>query len=379
MKILKYIGIGVLILGALFAAAYFIKSNSKSPITFETETPFKTSIEEKSVATGKVIPQDEVAIKPQISGIIGEILVEEGDELQAGDLIAKIKVVPNEQTLNTARGRVSNARIALNNAKIEYDRNKTIFEKGVISSQEFNNIALTYDQAKQELANAESDLQIIKLGSAGGSTSANTNVKATIAGTVLEIPVKIGDQVIESNNFNDGTTIANIADLSKMIFEGLVDEAEVGKLKVGSPLKISFGAIQDKEFEGKLKFVAPKWNEEEETTSGVVQFKIEADVFMKDGYFIRAGYSANASLVLDKKDDVLAIKEALLQFDRETEQPYVEVEVGEQKFERRDVETGISDGLNIEVVSGLSENDKIKVWNKTEPIKKESGNESENE
>ncbi|MGS2762118.1 efflux RND transporter periplasmic adaptor subunit [Sinomicrobium sp. M5D2P9] len=375
MKILKYIGIGVLIIGALFAAAYFIKSNSKSPITFGTETPFKTSIEEKSVATGKVIPQDEVAIKPQISGIIGEILVEEGDELQAGDLIAKIKVVPNEQTLNTARGRVSNARISLNNARIEYDRNKTIFEKGVISSQEFNNIALTYDQAKQELANAESDLQIIKLGSAGGSTSANTNVKATIAGTVLEIPVKIGDQVIESNNFNDGTTIANIADLSKMIFEGMVDEAEVGKLEVGSSLKINFGAIPDKEFEGKLKFVAPKWNEEEETTSGVVQFKIEADVFMEEGYFIRAGYSANASLVLDKKDDVLAIKEALLQFDRETEQPYVEVEVGEQKFERRDVETGISDGLNIEVISGLSENDKIKVWNKTEPVKKESANE----
>ncbi len=377
MKILKYIGIGVLIIGALFAAAYFIKSNSKSPITFDTETPFRTSIEEKSVATGKVIPQDEVAIKPQISGIIGEILVEEGDELQAGDLIAKIKVVPNEQTLNTARGRVSNARITLNNAKIEYDRNKVLFEKGVISSQEFNNIALTYDQAKQELANAESDLQIIKLGSAGGSTSANTNVKATIAGTVLEIPVKIGDQVIESNNFNDGTTIANIADLSKMIFEGMVDEAEVGKLKVGSPLKISFGAIPDKEFDGKLKFVAPKWNEEEETTSGVVQFKIEADVFMEEGYFIRAGYSANASLVLDKKEDVLAIKEALLQFDRETEQPYVEVEVGEQKFERKDVETGISDGLNIEIISGLSENDKIKVWNKTEPVKKESTNENE--
>ncbi|MBC9796640.1 efflux RND transporter periplasmic adaptor subunit [Sinomicrobium weinanense] len=372
MKILKYIGIAVLIIAALFAAAYFIKSNSKSPITYESESPFITSIEEKSVATGKVIPEDEVAIKPQISGIIGEILVEEGDKLQAGDLIAKIKVVPNEQTLNTARGRVSNANIALNNAKIEYDRNKVLFEKGVISSQEFNNIELTYNQAKQELANAQSDLQIIRKGSAGGSTSANTDVKATIAGTVLEIPVKIGDQVIESNNFNDGTTIASIADLSKMIFEGMVDEAEVGKLEVGSPLKISFGAIPDKEFEGKLKFVAPKWNEEEETSSGVVQFKIEADVFIEDNHFIRAGYSANASLTLEKKDSVLAIKEALLQFDRETEQPYVEVEVGDQEFERKDVETGISDGINIEIISGLSESDKVKVWNKTEPEKKET-------
>ncbi|SFW70020.1 HlyD family secretion protein [Sinomicrobium oceani] len=374
MKVLKYIGIGVLIIGALFAAAYFIKSNSKPPVTYETETAFRTTIEEKTVATGKVIPEDEVAIKPQISGIIGEILVEEGDQLQAGDLIAKIKVVPNEQTLNTARGRVSNAKIALGNAKIEYDRNKILVDKGVISSQEFNTIELTYNQAKQELSNAESDLQIIRLGSAGGSTSANTNVKATIAGTVLEIPVKIGDQVIESNNFNDGTTIASIADLSKMIFEGMVDEAEVGKLKVGEPLTISFGAIPDKEFRGELKFVAPKWNEEEETTSGVVQFKIEADVFMEDGYFIRAGYSANASLILDKKEDVLAIKEALLQFDRETEKPYVEVETGDQKFERRDVETGISDGLNIEIVSGISENDKIKIWNKTEAVKKDASN-----
>ncbi|RAV30721.1 efflux RND transporter periplasmic adaptor subunit [Sinomicrobium soli] len=371
MKIVKYLGIGVLIVGALLAAAYFVKSNSKSPITYDTETPFKTTIQEKSVATGKVIPEDEVAIKPQISGIIGEILVEEGDVLEAGDLIAKITVVPNEQTLNTARGRVSNARISLGNAEIEYKRNKELFDKGVISAQEFNNIELTHNQAKQELANAQSDLQIIREGSAGGSSSANTNIKATIAGTILEIPVKVGDQVIESNNFNDGTTIASIADLSKMIFQGLVDEAEVGKLEVGSPLKISFGAIPDKEFDGELKFVAPKWNEEEETSSGVIQFRIEANVFMEEGYFIRAGYSANASLVLDKKEDVLAVKEALLQFDKETEEPYVEVETGEQEFERRDVETGISDGINIEIVSGLSESDRVKVWNKTEPLKKQ--------
>ncbi|WP_461532073.1 efflux RND transporter periplasmic adaptor subunit [Sinomicrobium sp.] len=369
MKIVKYLGIGALIVGVLFAAAYFVKSNSKSPITYKTEQPFKMTIEEKSVATGKVIPEDEVAIKPQISGIIGEILVEEGDELQAGDLIAKITVVPNEQALNTAKGRVSNAEISLRNAKIEYNRNKELFDKGVISAQEFNNIELTYNQAKQELANAQSDLQIIREGSAGGSRTANTNVKATISGTVLEIPVKIGDQVIESNNFNDGTTIASIADLSKMIFEGLVDEAEVGKLEVGSPLKISFGAIPNKEFDGTLKFVAPKWNEEEETASGVIQFRIEADILIEDGYFIRAGYSANAALVLDKKENVLAIKEALLQFDKETEEPYVEVQTGEQEFERREVETGISDGINIEIISGLSENDRVKVWNKTEPLK----------
>ncbi|MCB0375175.1 MAG: efflux RND transporter periplasmic adaptor subunit, partial [Sinomicrobium sp.] len=362
-KFLKYAGIAILVFGVLFAAIYFAKSNSKSPIVYETDTAFITNIEKKTVATGKVIPDDEVMVKPQISGIIDAILVEEGAKIKAGDLIAKIKVVPNEQALVSARGRVSNAQIALNNAKIEYDRNKTLFEKGVVSNQEFLNIELNYNRAKQELENAENDYRIIRLGSAGGSSTANTNIRATVPGTILEIPVKEGDQVIQANNFNDGTTVATIADMTKMIFEGKVDEAEVGKLQVGMPLKISLGAIQDKEFDAELKFVAPKGVEEQ----GAVQFKIEGDVTLDEDFFIRAGYSANASLVLEKKDSILAIKEALLQFDKETEKPYVEVQTGDQKFERRDIETGISDGINVEIVSGLTKDDKIKVWNKTEP------------
>ncbi|NER12647.1 efflux RND transporter periplasmic adaptor subunit [Leptobacterium flavescens] len=367
-KILKYGFIAFLVIGGLFAAAYFVKSNAKSPVVYETETPFTASIEQKTVATGKVIPEDEVNIKPQISGIIEKIYLEEGDKVKAGALIAKVKVVPNEQTLNSARGRVRNAQISLNNSKIEYDRNKTLFDRGVVSSQDFNNIKLAYDQAKQELENAQSDLRIIREGSAGGSSIANTNIRATVSGTVLEIPVKEGDQVIQSNNFNDGTTIATIADLGKMIFEGKVDEAEVGKLKIGMPLKISLGAIQNKEFDAELKFVAPKGNEEQ----GAVQFKIEGDVYLDEDFFIRAGYSANASLVLEKKEDIMVIKEALLQFDKETDKPYVEVEVGDQKFERKDIEIGISDGINVEIVSGLTKEDKVKVWNKTEPVKNET-------
>ncbi len=365
MKIVKILLIIILVLGGLFAAAYFIKTNSKSAIVYETETTFKTSIEEKTVATGKVIPEDEVEIKPQISGIIEKIYVEEGQAVKAGDLLAKVKVVPNEQSLNSARGSVQSAQIQLDNAKVEYDRNKALFDKGIISSQDFNNIALRYNQAKQDVNNAQSNLRIIRVGSAGGG-GANTNIRATVAGTILEIPVKEGDQVIESNNFNAGTTIAMVADLEKMIFEGKVDEAEVGKLKVDMPLKVSLGAIQDKEFDAKLKFIAPKGNEE----SGAVQFKIEGDVYLDKEYFIRAGYSANASIVLEKKDSIMAIKEALLQFDKDTDKPYVEVQVGDQQFERRDIETGLSDGVNVEIVSGLSEDDKIKVWNKTEPIKK---------
>ncbi|MBU2974292.1 MULTISPECIES: efflux RND transporter periplasmic adaptor subunit [unclassified Zobellia] len=372
-KIVKYILIGILILGALWAAAFFVKSNSKDAVTYETSTPFISNIEKKTVATGKVIPEDEVEIKPQISGIIQKIYLEEGQKVKSGDLIATIKVVPNEQALNQSRGRVRNAELALNNIKIEYNRNKTLFDKGVISSQDFNTLQLQNDQAVQELENAKADYQIIRQGSAGGSSSANTNIRATVDGTILEIPVEEGDQVIESNNFNDGTTIASIADLSKMIFEGKVDEGEVAKLEVGTPLKISLGAIEGTELDAKLRFIAPKGIEE----TGAVQFKIEGDVEVKDDIFIRAGYSANASLVLEKKDDVLVIPEALLQFDKKTDKPYVEIETGDQQFERRDIEIGISDGVNVEIVSGLTESDKVKIWNKTEPIKKGEDEEEE--
>ena len=365
MKILKYIGITLLISGALFAAAYFIKTNDKSAIIYETKTIITTSIENKTVITGKVIPEDEVEIKPQIQGIIDALFVEEGDKVKTGDLLAKIKVVPNEQNLNSAEGRLANSRIVLKNTQIEFKRNKDLFDKGIISRQDFDNIQLRYNQSKLDVSNAVSDLQIIRLGSKGGAASANTNIRATVPGTVLEIPVEEGFQVIASNSFNAGTTIATIADLNKMIFEGKVDEAEVGKLIVGMPLEVNLGAIEDQSLEAKLKFIAPKGNEEQ----GAVQFKIEADLFLNDSIFVRAGYSANASLILERKDNVMAVEESLLQFDRETEKPYVEIQIGDQKFERRDIEIGLSDGVNVEVISGLTEDDQIKVWNKTEPIK----------
>lgn len=368
-KIVKYILIGVLVLGALWAALFFIKSNSKSAVTYETQQPFITDIEKKTVATGKVIPQDEVEIKPQISGIIDRILLEEGVKVNAGDLIAVIKVVPNEQALYQAQGRVRNAELALNNARIEYERSKTLYDKGVVSNQDFINQKLAFEQGEQELKNANADYQIIRRGSIGGSTAANTDIRATVSGTVLEIPVKAGDQVIQANNFNDGTTIATIADLSKMIFEGKVDEGEVGKLAVGTPLKITLGALEGTELDAKLRFIAPKGIEE----AGAVQFKIEGDVEVSQDVFIRAGYSANASIVLEKKNDILVIPEALLQFDTSTNKPYVELAVGaeaDQKFERKDIEIGISDGVNVEILSGLTEEDRVKQWNKTEPIKK---------
>jgi HlyD family secretion protein len=276
--------------------------------------------------TGKVIPEDEVEIKPQISGMIQELFVEEGENVKEGDLLAKVKVVPNEGSLNSAKGRVASLKIILNNAKIEFDRNKLLYEKEIISKQDFQNASLNFDRASQDLANAKSDLEVILLGSAGGSSTANTNIRATVAGTVLEIPVEAGDQVVESNTFNAGTTIATIADLNKMIFEGKIDESEVEKLKIEMPLVINLGAIQNKDFDAKLKFIAPKGNEEQ----GTVKFKIEADVFLDNSINVRAGYSANASLVLEKKDSVMVISEALLQFDKSDEEAFVEIEKSDQ-------------------------------------------------
>ena len=366
MKYLKYFGIGAIILGFLFSMAYYIKTNSRSAITYETSKLSKQTIEEKIVATGSVVPEDEVNIVPQISGIIDEIFVEEGDEVVAGDLLAKIKVVPNEQSLNSAEGRVKTARIVLNNSTKEFERNKKLFDKGVISEQDFNSVELRYNQDQQNLENALSDLQIIRLGSVGGSALTNTNVRSTVSGTVLQVPVKEGDQAIEANTFNPGTTIATVADLNKMIFEGRVDEGEVGKLEIGMDLKISLGAIEEKEYDAKLTLIAPKGIE----VAGAIQFKIEGEVFLDDEYVVRAGYSANATIITDVKRDILSINESLLQFDNSTKKPFVEVQISGQKFERKDIELGISDGAYAEVLGGVSESDNIKIWNKTEPLKR---------
>tara|TARA_B100001105_G_scaffold106282_1_gene85120 strand:+ start:709 stop:1836 length:1128 start_codon:yes stop_codon:yes gene_type:complete len=373
MKYLKYIGITSLVLGILYASAFFIKSNSKSSIVYDTQTLITATIEDKIVATGKVLPEDEVNVVPQIAGIIQKILVEEGDEISAGDLIARIKVVPNEQTLNSAEGRVKSAIIVLSNSKIEFERNKALFAKEIISEQDFNSVTLRYNQDMQNLSNAKSDLQIIKLGSSGGSTITNTNVRATVSGTILEIPVKEGDQVIQANTFNAGTTIATIADLNKMIFEGQVDEGEVGKLSVDMPLIITLGAIEGKEYNAKLRLIAPKGTE----VAGAIQFKIEGEVYLDDEYVIRAGYSANASIVTQRKVDITAISESLLQYDSKTKNPYVEIETSDQKFIRKDVKLGISDGINAELIEGVSKTDKIKVWNKTEPDKRGEVDEEE--
>lgn len=361
--------IGVALIAVL---AWFGMKNSKSPIQYETEKPFVTNIVKKTVATGKVVPLEEAEIKPKVSGIIEEIFVEEGANVEVGDLIATIRVVPNIQSLNSAQGAVKTSQLRFENAEVLYNRNKNLFEKGVIPRQEFETAELNYESAKQDLKNAQNNLDIIKKGSAAGmGKTANTYVKAEISGTILEIPVRKGTQVIESNTFNNGTTIATIADMNKMIFEGKVDEAEVGKIKNGTVLEVSLGAIEKKKYPAKLNFIAPKGTEE----NGAVQFKIKGDVTLDNEFYVRAGYSANADIILEQKDSVLSIKEALLQFDKKNETPYVEIKIGDQDFERRDVELGISDGINVEILSGVTKDDEIKIWNKTS---KKEGEEENN-
>jgi len=360
----------VLVVLLAFVLKYFKDSNTAEVVDYKVDEPYFTSIDFKVVATGKLNPEEEIELKPQISGIVDKIVVEEGDIVQKGDLIAKIRVVPNEQSLVSARSRIKSAELSKNNAQTLYDRNKALFDKGVISKQDFENSELSLNQSNENLRQAQNDYQIIRQGSLSGGSSANTNIVAQIPGTVLQIPIREGDQVIQSNNFNAGTTIATVADMSKMIFEGKVDEAEVGKLEEGKDIVVILGAINEQEFPAKLTFVAPKGIEE----SGAVQFTIKADVEVEQSVKIRAGYSANAEIEIESKDSILCIKEALLQFNRITEKPFVEVQKEDGKFEKVDVELGLSDGINVEITDGVKEGDKIKVWNKA----KEENNDDDN-
>ncbi|WP_288978529.1 efflux RND transporter periplasmic adaptor subunit [Flagellimonas crocea] len=339
---------------------YLYQKNAEDPVVYQTETPSKQTIVKKAVATGSILPLEEVLIKPNISGVIEEIYVEGGDYVKSGDLLAKIKVVPNLSALNDAKNAIDEAKISLDDQKRNYERQSTLYGKGVISKTDLERAEVSYDQAKQAYAAANKRYDIVKTGTTSGlSSSANTMIRATVSGMVLEVPVEVGNQVIESNTFNEGTTIAAIADVDKMIFEGKVDESEVGKIKEDLPLEITVGAIENRVFDAVLDYIAPKGKEE----NGAIQFEIKGTLKKNDTVFIRAGLSANASIILARADSVLAVKEALVQFDDDSKKPFVEVETADQKFERKDVELGVSDGIFVEVKSGIATTDKIKVWN----------------
>jgi HlyD family secretion protein len=359
MKAFFRILLVVVIVGIFGGTIFYLYGKSKQkPVVYETTTAFKADIVKKTVATGKVVPRQEIDIKPQVSGIIEHIFVEPGQKVKSGDLIARVRIIPNMLNLANAESRVKRAEIGLREARRAFERQRELFAKGVVAEAEFQQYEMSHLNAMEELQAAENNLQLIRDGvtQSQGETS-NTLIRSTISGMILAVPVEVGNSVIETNNFNEGTTIATIADMSEMIFKGKVDESEVGNIHEGMNLFLTIGAIDNMQFNARLEHISPRGVEE----SGAVQFEIRAAVALKDDVFIRAGYSANADIVLDSRTQVLSITESLLLFENGS--AFVEVETSTQEFERRDVTLGLSDGLNVEILSGITEEDKIKVQN----------------
>lgn len=324
---------------------------------FETASPVIGDIEQVTVASGTIVPRKEIKIKPLVAGIIDEIRIQPGDVVRKGTVLARIRIVPNLEKLNEAENRLNKATIHYNDAKQELERQQKLYNKQLISQSEYKRYEIQFQTAKTDLEAAQNNLKLVKEGVAKQDTAENnTLVESTVNGMILEIPVEEGATVVETSAFNEGTTIATVADMNALVFEGKIDESEVGKLQEGMALTLTIGAIEKQEFKATLEYIAPKGNKEGD---GAVQFQIKAAVKPEEGVLIRAGYSANAKIVLAKKENVLTLPESLLIYDKE-QQPYVEVEVGEQQFERRDLELGLSDGMNVEILSGITLEDKIK-------------------
>ncbi len=356
-KVLKVLLLVVVVAAILGTMVFLYQKSRKKPVIYETKSPFISNVVKKTVATGSVVPRKEIDIKPQVSGIIEEVYIEAGNHVKKGDLIARVKIIPNMVELNNAESRLNKAKINFEDSKMVYERQKKVYEQGVIPEAEFQQFRLAYMSAMEELETAESHLQLIKEGvSKKSGNTTNTLIRSTIEGMVLDVPVEVGNSVIESNTFNEGTTIASVADMGEMIFEGKVDETEVGKLRLGMPLILSVGAIEDEKFDAVLEYIAPKGKEE----NGAIQFEIKADVKLKENAFVRAGYSANADIVLERRDSVMVIPESLISFEKEGDSAFVEIETQPQVFEKRFIQTGLSDGVNIEIKTGLGITDKLK-------------------
>ncbi|HEX5002030.1 MAG TPA: efflux RND transporter periplasmic adaptor subunit [Bacteroidia bacterium] len=354
-KIIRIVVAAILVAIFIWTLYFLYQKSEPKPVVYQTEQPFKSTIIKKTVATGAVVPRKEIAIKAKVSGIVETIYIEAGKFVKKGDPIAKVRIIPDMVSLNNAESRVNRAKISFENSNLEFNRSKTLYENKVIPESDFLTAQLNHKTAAEELEAAENNLQLIKEGSTKkmGNLS-NTVVRSTIAGMVLDVPVKEGNSVIESNTFNEGTTIASVADMGEMIFEGKVDESEVGKIKTGMDLILHVGAIEGSEFKAKLEYIAPKGVEEE----GAIQFQIKAAVEPDKDHFIRAGYSANADIVLDRRDSVLAIHESTMQTSGDTS--FVEVEKSPGIYEKKVIKTGLSDGINIEILEGLKGDEKLK-------------------
>lgn len=333
------------------------KSQPKE-VVYNEFTPKLDSIQKTTIITGKIEPRNEVNIKPQISGIISELLKEPGDYVNAGDVIAKVKVIPDMAQLSSAEMRVRLAEINLKQAETDFQREENLFNRKLVSADEFDKIKIALSQAKHEKMAAQDALEVVRDGvSKSNAKASSTLIRSTISGVILDIPVKVGNSVILSNTFNDGTTIATVANMNDLIFRGNIDETEVGQLVNGMNMKITIGALQDLKFDANLEYVSPKAVE----SNGANQFEIKAAVKLQEGSKIRSGYSANAEIVLASANKVLCVPESSIEFSGDSTFVYIIKGEGKNKtYDRTYVETGLSDGVNIEIKKGLTDKDKVR-------------------
>ena len=357
-KYFKFIIAGLIALIFIGTFVFLWIKSQPQPVAYEEFSPKVTDLKKSTVVTGKIEPRNEVNVKPQISGIITQLTKQAGDYVQQGEVIAKVKVIPDMSQLSSAEARVRLANINVAQSKVNYNREKELYDKGLVSADEYDKIHQTYKQAIEEVSAAEDNLEVVRDGvSKSNANASSTLIRSTITGVILNVPVKVGNSVILSNTFNDGTTIASVANMNDLIFRGNIDETEVGQLVTGMPMKITIGALQNMHFDASLEYISPKAVE----SNGANQFEIKAAVSVAKSSHIRSGYSANAEIVLAAANHVLSVPESSIEFSGNDTYVYVIKGSGEKKtYERRKVTTGLSDGINIEVKSGITAKDNIR-------------------
>ena len=354
-KLIVAVIVAVIFIGTF---VFLYQKSQPTPVVYSEFTPEVKDIQKTTVITGKIEPRNEITVKPQISGIITELYKEAGDMGQEGEFIAKVKVIPDMGQLSSAEARVRLADINLKQAQVDFSREEALYNQKLVSADEFDKIKQTLKQAKEEVVAAQDALDVVKNGvSKSNASASSTLIRSTITGLILDVPVKVGNTVVLSNTFNDGTTIATVANMNDLIFRGNIDETEVGRLVEGMPMKITIGALQDLSFEANLEYVSPKAVE----SNGANQFEVKAAVHVIKGGKIRSGYSANAEIVLAKANKVLSIPESAIEFSGDSTFVYIVKGEGEKKtYDRRAVTTGLSDGVNIEIKKGITAKDKVR-------------------
>ena len=354
-RIFKYILVALIAIVFLGTFIFLFWKSKPKEVNYHELTVEQADIKRTAVVTGKIVPRNEVNIKPQINGIISELYKQAGQHVERGEVIAKLTVIPDMTSLSSAQSRVRLAEINLKQATTNLEREKALYDKNLVSAEEYDQVMQQYNQAKEERAAAQDALEVIRDGvSKTNAKSSSTLVRSTVTGLILDIPVKVGNSVIQANTMNDGTTVATVADMNDLIFDGQIDETEVGALQEGMPVVISIGALQDYSFDATLEYIAPKAVE----NNGTNQFEIKAAVKTEPGKTIRSGYSANAEIVLQRVEQVLSVSESALEFSGDS--TFVWLKGADGAFTRTYVETGISDGVVMEIKSGLKKGDIVR-------------------